>query len=517
MNRISTRGTRALLSLACALAALAPAAAPAQRHAMTPADLPLLKGVADPQLSPDGRTLAYVMVTTDYAADRSSPAIMLADMAGGAPRKLADGASPRWSPDGRTIAFRGGSGERGGIWLIGTSDGDTARFLARVLATDHFLGHRAVKGFAWSPDGTRIAFASADPAGPAPTSDVRAYDRILYKTRTAFSDNRLTHLYVVDAAGGAPRQVTRGRYDEHSLAWSPDGTKLAFISNRSANPDANYSDDVWTVDLASGAESQVTRTPGPEFIPAWSPDGRSIAFLGNTRPVDTRDSSPEETGAWIAPAAGGVARPLVPGAELRTGELVWDPAGREVLLVANDPGRSIIRAVDAATGRVRTVVHGDFQARSVSVDRAGRIAFTRMGVDAPVEAWVAGRDGAGARQVTRENTAFLAAVAPAVADSFQVRATDGTMVEGWLMKPAGWQAGRKYPVILSIHGGPHGMYGWGFAMPHQLLSGAEYAVLYLNPRGSSGYGQRFADGTLNNWGGGDYGPPTRGSTARAWG
>jgi len=501
MNFARSRAARALLPLAAITLALAPPAA-AQKHAMTVADLPLLKPVAAAQISPNGRSVAYLVVTNDYTTGTETPEVVIADLSTGRERRFAGG-GPRWSPDGRTLAYRGGSGEQAGIWLYDVAGG-TSRFLARIQATDAFLGHRAVKGFEWSPDGTRIAFASADPAGPAPASDVRAYDRLLWKTRTSFSDNRLTHLYVVDVAGGAPRQVTRGRYDEHSLAWSPDGAKLAFISNRSANPDANYSDDVWTVELATGRETQVTRTPGPEFSPAWSPDGRSIAFLGNTRPVDTRDSSPEETQGWITPATGGAARRLVPGGELRTGELVWDPAGREVLLVANEAGRSTVQAVDVASGRVRTVLRGEFQARGVSVDRAGRIAFLRTTVDTPPEVWTAGRDGAGARQVSHASDALRDRVALVGADSFWVRSPDGTMVEGWLMKPAGWQAGRKYPVVLSIHGGPHGAYGYGLNVPHQVLSGAGYAVLYLNPRGSSGYGQRFADGTLNNWGGGDY-------------
>ena len=503
MNAARSRASRALLPLAALSLALGSPAA-AQKHAMTLADLPLLKPVASPQLSPDGRSVAYVVVTNDFTTGAEAPELVIADLATGrATRTLAGATAPRWSPDGKTLAYRGGRGEQAGIWLYDPAR-DSSRFLARVQSTDAFLGHRAVKGFEWSPDGTRIAFASADPPGPEPATDVRAYDRILWKTRTSFSDNRLTHLYVVDVAGGAPRQVTRGTHDEHSLAWSPDGARLAFVSNRSQNPDANYSDDVWTVELATGRETQVTRTPGPEFVPAWSPDGRSIAFLGNTRPVDTRDSSPEETQAWIAPATGGPARRIVPGGELRTGELLWDPAGREVLLVANDGGRSVVDAVDVATGRVRPVLRGEFQARAVSADRVGRIAFLRTAVDAPAEVWAAARDGSGARQVSHASDALAGRVALMGADSFWVRAPDGTRVEGWLMKPAGWQPGRKYPVVLSIHGGPHGAYGYAFATGHQLLAGAGYAVLYLNPRGSSGYGQRFADGTLNNWGGGDY-------------
>jgi dipeptidyl aminopeptidase/acylaminoacyl peptidase len=500
-----SRSPRRALRHALVLAALAaPSLALAQGRPMTVPDLALARGVADPRISPDGRSVAYVVSTTDLAADRGRAEIVVSDLAGGGRRKVADGQHPRWSPDGRAIAFLGGSGEQRGIWIV-TAAGGEPRFLARIHTSDHFLGHRAVKGFAWSPDGARIAFTSADAAGPAPESDVRAFDRILYKTRTGFTDGRVTHLYVADVATGAVRQLTRGRFDEHSLAWSPDSRRLAFISNRSADPDANYWDDVWMIDVDTGRETQVTRTVGTEFTPAFSPDGRSIAYLGNVRAMNTKDSSPEDTHVYVVPAGGGPARNLTASVDRRVSEFGWTAGGREIVFAAADRGANVVHAVEVASARARPLLTGDFQARSVSMDRAGgRMVFARQDMTHPAEVWTAAADGSGARQVSRENDEFVRTVALRGADSLWTVSPDGTPVQGWLMKPLGWREGRKYPLVLYIHGGPHGMYGHAFQGAFQLLAARGYGVLFLNPRGSSGYGQRFSDGTVMNWGGGDY-------------
>jgi dipeptidyl aminopeptidase/acylaminoacyl peptidase len=499
MPKLSSRLAAALV---LALASAPPLAA--QKHPMTFEDLSLLRAVAEPQLSPDGRQVAYTAVTTDYAADRAKAEVVLADVATGRTRRLTAGSSPRWSPDGRTIAFRGGAGERSGVWLWDVA-ADSARFLAQVRTTEHFLGHRAVKGFAWSPDGSRIAFTSADAPAPPPASDVRVVTRQLYKTRTGLSDNRLTHIYVVPASGGEPHQVTSGRYDEHSLAWSPDGTRLAFISNRSADPDANYSDDVWTVDVATGRERAVTHSPGTELQPAWSPDGHTIAYLGSVRRVNTKDSSAEDTQLYLVPADGGEPRLMTGALDRRLTELAWEPGGRSLLIAGYDRGGNTVWRADVATARARPVLQGAFTARSATEDsRGAAMAFLRSDLAHPTEVWVARADGTGARQLTHEQDELLARVELPSADTMWVRSPDGAAVQGWLMKPAGWQPGRKYPLVLYIHGGPHGAFGNAFSEAFDLLSARGYAVLFLNPRGSAGYGQHFSDGTLSAWGGGDY-------------
>ncbi|HET6765217.1 MAG TPA: S9 family peptidase [Longimicrobiaceae bacterium] len=502
MHPITRAALRTLAVSAVALGASAAAQAP--RHPLAFADLSLVRGVADPQMSPDGRWIAYAATTTDYAADSARTEVVLVPAAGGAARRLTRGSMPRWSPDGTRLAFMGGRGERSGVWIWEMA-ADSARFVARVRTTEAFLGHRSVKGFAWSPDGSRIAFTSADADSTASGTDPRVIRRMLYLTRTGFSDDRRTHLYVVPAAGGAPRQLTAGGHDEHSLAWSPDGARIAFVSNRSADADANYSDDLWTVDVASGRETQLTNTVGTEFQPAWSPDGGTIAYLANVRTVNTKDSSPEDTHLYVIAAAGGTGRALTRALDRRVTELAWQPGGT-LLFVASDAGATSIYRADPRSGALTPVARGAFQARSVTTDRAGTaIAYLRGDLSHPVEVWAARADGSAARQVSREQDALLAAVELPTADSMWVRAPDGTAVQGWLMKPAGWQPGRRYPVVLYVHGGPHGMYGHAFVDAFALLAARGYGVLFLNPRGSAGYGQRFEDGTLLNWGGGDYG------------
>jgi dipeptidyl aminopeptidase/acylaminoacyl peptidase len=485
------------------LTVLLAAPAGAQRHPLRLEDLSLVRTLAEPQLSPDGRWIAYAATSSDYAADSARTEVVLVPSAGGTARRLTRGSMPRWSPDGRRIAFMGGRGERAGVWVWDLA-ADSARFVARVRTTEHFLGHRSVKGFAWSPDGLRIAFTSADPDSAASPTDPRVVTRIMYLTRTGLSDDRRTHLYVVSADGGAPRQLTAGAHDEHSLGWSPDGSRLVFVSNRSADADANYGDDLWTGDVASGSETRLTNTVGTEFQPAWSPDGGTVAYLANVRTVNTKDSSPEDTHLYVMPAGGGASRAQTRALDRRVTELAWEPGGT-LLFVASDQGATTIYRVDPRSGAVTPVVRGAFQAKSVSAGRQGAIAFLRGDLSHPAEVWTARADGSAARQVSREQDALLAAVELPTADSLWVQAPDGTPVQGWLMRPAGWVPGRSYPLVLYVHGGPHGMYGHAFVDAFALLAARGYGVLFLNPRGSAGYGQRFEDGTLLNWGGGDYG------------
>ncbi|MCK5652731.1 MAG: PD40 domain-containing protein, partial [Gemmatimonadetes bacterium] len=272
-------------------------------------DLGMLKGVSEPQISPDGRWIAYQVSTTDYDADRVTGEIVVRSLDGESLRTIVGGSSPRWSPDGGTLAYRGSGERRSGLWLYDFASGDH-RFLTEVHTTDHFLGHQAQKNFEWSPDGRFIAFVGAEPPGPEPVSDVRVYKRILYKTRTSFSDDRLTHVWIVDVQSSRVRVLTPGTFDEHSISWSPDGERIAFVSNHSEDPDANYSDDLWTVDVSSGEVTRVTHTEAAELSPRWSPDGRYLAFLGWTRPLNTKDSPAEDTQLFLISPSGGAVRNL---------------------------------------------------------------------------------------------------------------------------------------------------------------------------------------------------------------
>jgi len=476
------------------------AVALAQRP-FTPPDLGALASVGDPRISPDGETVAYTL------RESGEPTrIMLVPADGStAARALVEGSSPRWSPDGATIAYRGGEDEQSGIWLIDGAGGEP-RFLVRVHSTDHFLGHRAEKNFVWLPDGSAIAYVGAEaPDGEADPNAPIVIDRILFKTRTGFSDNRRTHVWLADVATGATRCLTPGAFDEHSIDVDAAGERIAFISNRSADPDDNYSDDLFTVSIETGRVERLTDTPGTEFSPRFAPAGDRIAFLGTVRPVSTKDSAPENTKLYLLTESGERTR-LAADFDRRIGNIAWARDGGSIWFTAGDRGsRTIYRAEATPGGAV--VMEGD-RGRSFgdySMNDAGtRFAYTRSAWNNPGEIRLYDATTDTSEALTAHNGGVRGEFAFAEPEEFWFESFDGTPVQGWVMRPIGFEAGREHPTILSVHGGPHGMYGVGFSSRFQAYAGAGYGVVFINPRGSTGYGQAFADGTLLNWGGGDY-------------
>ena len=281
---------------------------PAQKRPLQLADMSSLQNVSDPQLSPDGATIAYVRSRSDYVTDKQTSDVILVATAGGAPKATFAGSSPRWSPDGRAVAFMGERNGRAGIFIRDVASG-AERFLVSPPQTDHWLG-RSPKNWAWSPNGSMIAYVAADGPAPPPTDGPRVVTRIMYKTRTGFSDNRKTHVYVIPSAGGAPKCLTCGNYDEHSIAWSPDSKLIAFVSDRSKDPDNTYANDIFTVAVATGVVNRVTKTGSAEFSPHFSSGSDSITFEGWVRPHNTKDSPAEDQHLFIVGASGGVPRQL---------------------------------------------------------------------------------------------------------------------------------------------------------------------------------------------------------------
>ncbi len=501
---------------------LASTAVAADRHPLSTADLGRLRGVGSPQVSPDGRWVVFSLSTTDYDANDSTREIMLLSTDTNRVRRLVEGASPQWSPDGRFIAYRGtkedtdadgdketdeqASDSQSGLWLYDLTN-DSNRFLVRIHSTDHFLGHGARKNFIWSHDGKHIAYVGAEPAieSDKEEPDVLVFRRILYKTRTSFSDNRRTHVWIVAVAGGEPRLLTPGRFDEHSITFSPDDRHIAFASNRSDDPDNNYTDDLWTLDVATEQVQRLTHSSGTVFQPSWSPDGRQIAFLATVRAVNTKDSPPEDRRLYVMDRAGGTPRNLTGALDRRVGGFTWHPRGRAIYFSAGDRGRSPLFRVTLASGEIDRMLDGEHRVGGYSVDAHARVmAFTKTSVTEPGELWLADADGRNPRRVTSYNDDFLQRVALQPAETIWFDSFDGTPIQGWVMKPAGFTPGRKHPTVLWVHGGPHGMYGYAFSSRMQLLAANGYGVIYLNPRGSTGYGQAFSDGCVMNWGGGDY-------------
>jgi dipeptidyl aminopeptidase/acylaminoacyl peptidase len=459
--------------------------------------------------------------------------------------------NPRWSPDGKSIAFLAEHEGLSGIW-VATLERRQPRFIVPVAATNFFITY-AGESFAWSPDSRIIAYISASEdssetaAAGRKSDDPRVIDRLQYKSRTALSDRLRTHVFFTYVDSPEPRQLTTGPYYDHALTFSPRGDEVAFLSNHETDPDANNNSDIFAVDL-HGQVRQITNTKGCEYEPAWSPDGKWIAYVATKRDVTTIDSVAEDTHVFVTSAGGSEVRELTGDQDRRARSPHWSVDNRSILFLAGDHGHTTIFRVGLSGGRAerlslfildgrlgavfdiqnskfrvepgsaatlaRPSQIGNFsfatQTNSVTegagltVQYTGSLAFTLSDSLHPAEVWLGLGSNTPLRRVSAHNDQFVRSIPLVEPEEVNFKSFDGTPIQGWLMKPVGFREDRKYPLILSIHGGPHGMYGWAFNPTFQVYAARGYSVLYLNPRGSSGYGQKFSDGTLNEWGGGDY-------------
>jgi len=485
-------------------------------------DLFNLTRASDVQISPDGRQVAYVRLTGDIMTDRAVPSIWLVDVASGRQQPLVTTAgahSPRWSPDGSRIAYAatGGGGS-------GAEDGSSQLFVRWLAsgATARITGlPDSPQNIAWSPDSRRIAYvmaipdegltlgkAPAKPEGAKWAEPLQVIDKLTYRTDdSGYLKPGWDHLFVIDADGGAPRQLTFGPWhDGGPLSWTPDGRSILFSAVRKGDWQRTFRDsDIQSLDLASGTLTALTHRNGPDQNPAVSPDGRLIAFTGS----DDDGKAFDQDHLYIMNRDGSGVRQVAASFDRSIDHVDWARDGRSLVVGYEEQGDRRVsrvtldgRVTRLASGIVGSDIDRPYVGGDFSLARTGVVAFTTGDPAHPADVGIA--SGGATRRLTRLNDDYLAAKRLGAIRSLPVRAPDGGQVPAWLITPPNYVAGAHVPLILEIHGGPFASYGPSFSSDDQLYAAAGYAVLYTNPRGSTGYGQAFADGIDKTYPGSDF-------------
>jgi dipeptidyl aminopeptidase/acylaminoacyl peptidase len=567
-----------LAAAGCALLVTMSSTRAAEKRFITESDLLKFTWIADPQISPDGSTVAFVRVTVNEKEHRYETALFIVPTSGSeAPRRLtADirDTSPRWSPDGRQLAFirsmakPRGEGEQDGkpqpqpgqIYLLAMDGGE-----ARPL-TD--LPHGAGTPV-WSSDGKTIAFSAPvddrkgqvgrdgrdrqdgkdAKEGNDQKSDVRVITRAVYRANgnpTYVESERHSHIFTVAVPAGAtnrpePKQITSGEFDERDLAWSRDSSTIYFTSNRL--PEAYYEpddSDLYSMPAGGGAMTKVASIEGSIRDLAVSPDGKRIAFVGTLHGNPVRsysqpdlwvtDSAPGSTpknltGSYDFDISSGIGGDQAAPRGQNSTPIIWSPDGSSLIVVAAEHGNANLRRVTIASGKVEPITEGQQAIVACSATPDASTIATTISTQTTIGD-LAVLDGArrlraeGANRERAEAGGVQPAIKPALLthlnenlfkdltqsepEEIWYTSFDGRRIQGWILKPPDFESGRKYPMILEIHGGPHSAYGNTFTHEFQWMAARGYVVLFTNPRGSTSYGQEFGNIIQYHYPGDDY-------------
>ena len=486
---------------------------------ITPEDYFAFHFISDARISPDGRQVAYVLTAIDQKKNRRNSSIWLVAVDGqSVPRRLtAEGFnsnSPRWSPDGSRLAFLSARNtEAPEPALSGAPPAEPNHPQICILSMDggeaqvasHLKNGATV--FQWSPEGKR--FVAVSRTGPsdeiardARKSDVRHYRHILYKFNdTGWYDDKRSHLWVVDAASGHSQQITSGDdWNDTDPQWSPEGGRIAFVSDRTGQEyESGHNTDVWTILASGGPLTKISDHAFEDDLPRWSPDGTEIVFAGRT----ARRQFPK---LYVSDAKGGVAsRLVIENMDLIPSGLHWGPGPNSLRFESGFKGTMQIFGVDLTARTVAPITHGERSVHGFDInEKAGWMTYLANDFEHLDDLYVSRLDGGSEHQLTHVNSKLWPELELAKVQRLPYSSTDGWAIDGFLVKPLGWQAGQKYPMILSVHGGPAGQYGVDWYHEFQVYAAHGYAVFFCNPRGSTGYGQKFERGIVNNWGGMDY-------------
>lgn len=489
------------------------------KRAVVAKDITTLRFVGDPQPNADGR-VAYTLTESNLEKNGYSSAIWVHTPGSGNKRftygQRTDGGlvremAPRWSPNGQQLLFVSNRNGRPQLFLLDEAGGE-ARQLTKV--------QEGVGEPVWSPDGQHVAFTSKDPvdqeAEKAKNPDLRHITHLRYKFNgLGFTDTRHRHLYVVEVASGNVQQVTKGEFDVSGISWHPNGQQLAFSACIGDHCELHMTPDIWVINLDGSNLTRLTAGKGGTSNSVFSPDGSLIAYFGHEK----GEIGYANIDMFVVPSQGGETVNLTAALDRSVGnsvgsdarmdggssQAVWSADGKQLFVTVTDGGTCHLYQVDVASKAIKRLTSGEMSLTSFGyLAQPAGDCFAYVAGDNSNPGDVYLLSAGQTERLTTVNADVLADWELATAERIEFPGALGWPIEGWVMKPIGFKAGEKYPVVLEIHGGPAATYGYGFFHEFQMLASAGYGILYINPRGSKGYGEQFAKGVIGDWGGNDY-------------
>ena len=462
-----------------------------------------LKSVGGPHISPDGEWVAYTVRTQDLEADSRETRIWMVSTAGGKALPMTSSGnsawSPRWSPNGKNLSFlseRNGSGVQ--VFTLDLRGGEGVQLTSI---------EQGLEGYEWSPDGKRLALVIRDrdpDTGPGPW----VIDRLKFKDDYVGYLNRLrSHLYVFDIDKKAVTQITSGDYEDYSPAWSPDGSKIAFSSNRTAEPDDNFNSDIWLVKPDTPHDKQelvrVTTNPGSDDSPVWHPDGERLAYITTTR-TDVPVSYLQTKVALIRVGEDEPVLLTTESLDRKAYQPHFAPDGSRIYVLLEDDGQVHLAAVSVADGKLSRPIAGRRRVDTAAVAPDGAVVALLSEPRLPGELFVLDAEPSATspepRRLTHVNDELLKSIALADAEELRFPTLDGTEIQTFVYKPRSFDPKLRYPTILWLHGGQESQYDYGFNFRVQLFAANGYVVVMPNVRGSGGRGLDFTLSNHRAWG-----------------